>query len=104
MATQHSKGIQIMGQGNHWRKTDSLLLDALKKEFGCTYDRELAELLGMTQAQLSQYRNGTYNLTPSFILSIHESMGWPTSRIRDLHNRQLINNSKMRKIKNAGKL
>jgi len=83
-----------MGQGNHWRKADNLLLDTLKKEFKCTFDRELADLVGMTQAQLSQYRNGTYNLTPSFILSIHESVGWPTSRIRDLHNRQLIINSR----------
>ena len=88
-----------MGQGNHWRKADNLLLDSLKKEFDCAFDRELAELVGMTQAQLSQYRNGTYNLTPSFILSIHESVGWPTSRIRDLHNKQLIINSRKGKGK-----
>ena len=99
MVTSHSKGIQIMGQGNQWRKTDSLLLDTLKKEFNCTFDKEIADMVGMTQAQLSQYRNGTLNLTSSFILSIHESVGWPTSKIRELHNRQLIINSKMRKSK-----
>jgi len=88
-----------MGQGNYWRKADNLLLDTLKKELGCPHDMELAQILGLTSPQLSQYRNGKYNLTPSFILSIHESVGWPTSRIRDLHNRQLIINSKINKGK-----
>lgn len=88
-----------MGQGNYWRKSDNLLLDTLKIEFRCEHDMALAQLVSMTQAQLSQYRNGKYNLTPSLILSIHEATGWPTTRIRELHNRQLIINSKKGKSK-----
>lgn len=88
-----------MGQGNYWRKSDNLLLDTLKTEFKCEHDMALAQLVGMTSAQLSQYRNGRYNLTPSFILSIHEATGWPTTRIRELHNKQLIINSKLNRGK-----
>ena len=84
----------------HWRKFDNLLLDTLKIEFNCDHDMALAKLVDMTQAQLSQYRNGRYNLTPSFILSIPEATGWPTARIRDLHNRQLIINSTIKRAKN----
>lgn len=75
-------------------KADNLLINAIRTHFKCKHDKDLAAKIGLTPSQLSNYRHGKYRLTPSLILTIHEATGWPTSVIREIHNQQLIINSK----------
>lgn len=60
------------------------LLDTLIIELGLPTDAALCRELGRRTSEISKMRHGALGLTSSFILSVHENVGWPVARIREL--------------------
>lgn len=58
------------------------LLDYLLKTTGAKNDARLGRLLQLSPPVISKVRNGRLNVTDSFILRVHESLGISVRQIR----------------------
>ncbi len=76
-----------------YKMPPNLLLDSIRKDLQLGSDRDLANILDMQHATISRFRSNKYPLGPALILAIHETVGYPVAKIREMHIEQLLINS-----------
>lgn len=60
------------------------LFDALRAEFPFKSDYQLAGKLDLYPADISNMRAGRRKIGPAVILAVHEKLGMPVARVREL--------------------
>lgn len=58
------------------------LFDEIKREFNLPNDRALSDAMGVAPPQVSKVRNGSYALSDSMILRVHERFNIPVANVR----------------------
>lgn len=71
-------------RNQHYARRPHALLDAAREALLARSDAHLADVLGYSRIQIAKIRGRNAPVTDGLILCVHDALGWPISRIKQL--------------------